>query len=229
MAVARTLWQRGGMEAAQKRQRLIPAWKLAGGIFLHFTVPAYLLTLAVAGISAALHGRSFAAMLGRIVPLSGWFLLGYALLGVVSVAALAIGEHLIGRWRRRHEAPLPPQARISAARLERALEDTRRVFGDAAAPALQAFTSPADHADPRVQALTADFAELVDRSATALASAPPDRREAIAAVGLESIRHIATSFEALATERSRLDEGDVEVMARYVKARYLPSDFSGER
>lgn len=211
------------MEAAQKRQRLIPAWKLAGGIFLHFTVPAYLLTLTIAGIWGALHGQAFADMLGRIVPLSAWFLLGYTALGLASVAGLAAGERLVGR----REPPPPPQARQSAARLDRALATARRVLGDATP--LRALTEkPWDHADARVQALTTDLANLVDRTATAFASAPPDRRAAIVVLGAESIGHIAASFEALAAERSRLDEGDVEVMARYVKARYAPSDFSSD-
>jgi hypothetical protein len=226
MAAGRALWQRRGMEAAQKRQRLIPAWKLAGGIFLHLTVPAYLLTLAMAGTAAALAGHSFADMLARVVPLSVRFLIGYAALGIVSVTGLGLGQWLIERGRRPH---LPPQAKQSAARLERSLATARRAFGDAAEPLLEAFNAgPPHHEDPRIQALTADFAELIERSATALASAALDRRAAIVQVAVESIDHIAASFEALAAERSRLDEGDVEVMARYVKARYASSDFSSD-
>lgn len=214
------------MEAAQKRQRLIPAWKLAGGIFLHFTVPAYLLTLAVAGTAAALQGRSLAEMLGRIAPLSGWFLLGYTLLSVASVAGLALGEHVVGQWHRRSE---PPQARSSAARLDHAVAAGRRVLADPAAPFLDVLTETAwNHADPRIQALTTDLAELVDRTAAALDTAPADRRDAIARLGIESLDHIAASFAALAAERSRLDEGDVRVIARYVETRYGPSNFSGD-
>jgi hypothetical protein len=210
------------MEAVQKRQRVIPAWRLAGGIFLHFTVPAYLLTLAIAGMSAALQRRPLAAMLGNIVHLSGWFLLGYSLLGIVSVTGLALGEYLIDRWR---SPPSPPPVRQSRARLDRALGIARQTFGNAAEPLLRTFTAnPSDHADPRIQALTADLVELVDRTTTALASAPLDRSEPIVALGLQSLAHIAASFEALATERSRLDEGDVRVIARYVETRYGPSD-----
>ncbi|WP_404710247.1 hypothetical protein [Sphingomonas sp. MMS24-J13] len=229
MAAAAALWQRRGMEAVRKRQRMIPAWKLAGGIFLHLTVPAYLLTLAVVGTSAALHGRSLAAMLGQIVHLSGWFLFGYTLLGVASVAGLALAEHGIGRWRGRRETPPTPQARQSAARLDHAVATGHRVLAHASAPALHALSETAwDHADPRIQALTADLAELLDRTAVALASAPRDRRDAIAKLGLESLDHIAASFAALAAERSRLDEGDVRVIARYVEARYGTSDFSSD-
>lgn len=206
--------------AATDERRVIPAWRLIGGIFLHFTVPAYLLTLAIAGTSAALHGRPLAAMLGNVVHLSGWFLLVYVLLGLVSVGLLAAGEAL---WTRSRSTP---QARRSAARLARALTAARSAFGEAARPSLDILAGHGwDHADPRFQALAADLAELVTRTSAALASAPPERRETIAKLGRDSLAHITASFEALAAERGRLDEGDVRVIARYVESRYGPSDF----
>lgn len=209
------------MDAANQRRGVIPAWRLVGGICLHFTVPAYLLTLVVAGTAAALNGRTPADMLGHVVHLSAWFLLAYALLGLVSVGLFAIGEGMMERWSDR----ATPEARRSARRLARAIATARKAFGDPAAPSLAILEGAWDHDDPRIRALTVDCAELVDRTARAIASAPADRRGPIVTLGRDALAHIAASFEALADERSRLDEGDARVIARYVETRYGPTDF----
>jgi len=94
MAGTPAAWQERVMSGTSgaadgKRDRAIPAWRLAAGAFLHFAVPAYAITVPVACLLTAPAGASIADLARIAMPASGWFLAGYAGLGALAVAAAA--------------------------------------------------------------------------------------------------------------------------------------------
>ena len=69
----------------------IAAWRIVGGAFLHFVVPAYLVTVALVTLFEAPAGASASALARLALGYSGWFLAGYgalALAGTIAAAAI---------------------------------------------------------------------------------------------------------------------------------------------
>jgi hypothetical protein len=225
----------GGMSMDQAKadnhhNRAVPAWRLVGGAYLHFAMPAYLITTPLAAIFVSPIGAPIDSMLAKLPMLSGWFLGGYASLALLSVAAAIIIEPLLRFRVARREARDPTRAALaSSRRVARAIADGTQHLGGELAPALDVLRGSCwDHSDERLQALSADLAEVVRASSAALATAPADRRAAIADLTAASLHRIDTALAALQAERARLDEGDLHTVARYVAMRHDSSDFASE-
>ncbi|MFA6112976.1 MAG: hypothetical protein WC729_03270 [Sphingomonas sp.] len=212
-------------------EHAILPWRIVAGAFLHFAVPAYILTVPLACLFAAPAAATVEDVLRLALPFSGWFLALYAASGTLFSLGAALLDPMLRQQRRRREARDPRvAAQRSAQRLSRAITEGRRLYGDRAPSALDRLSAaPCDHADPRCQALSSDLAEIVRTSAAALASAPAERRTAILATAAAALDRIDNAVAALHAERSRLDEGDALTVARYVESRYGTSDFAGDQ
>jgi len=206
-------------------------WRIVAGAFLHFAVPAYLVTVPLACLFAAPAPATAADMLALAVPFSGWFLSIYAIAGLGVSLAAALIDPMLRRIRLRRAARDPLIAsRRSEQKAARALADGRRLYGSAVPPALDRLSATRwDHGDPRCQALAADLAEVMRTSTAAMASAPPERRAAILGMVTTALERIEHAVATLQAERARLDEGDALTVARYVEFRYGSSDFTGDR
>ena len=209
---------------------VIASWRLVAGAYVHFIVPAYLIGVPAAALVATLPGAPIEKMLERVPVFSAWFLGGYSALALLSVGATLILEPLGRFLGARREANDP--RRTSAAserRVARAIIDAARYLGPKSASALDVIRSPGwDHSDPRCQALSVDFAVVVQTSVAAVASAGPERRAEFEELAAGSLARIANAYANLRAERTKLDEGDAHTVARYIESRYGPSDFSGE-
>ena len=209
---------------------VISAWRLVAGAYLHFAVPAYLISVPITAIYITPVHAPLAATIASVPRLSALFLVGYALLAASSVAVAIAVEPLLRFRSARREARDPNfAAQLSSRRVARAIADGTPRLGSDATNVLDALRGPRwDHADERFQALSADLAEVVRTSCAALASAPPERRDAIAEMAKGSLHRIEAALAALQAERGRLDEGDLHTVARYVAMRYDSSDFAGD-
>lgn len=205
-------------------------WRIVGGAFIHFVVPAYIIAVPVACLFAAPASASLAQVTSLALPFSGWFLGGYALVATLATLAAAGADPLLRARRRRRQARDPRVAADrSARRLAQAAGDGRRLLGDRAAALLDTIRDASwDHADPRFQALSTDLGEVVRTATAALSTAPAERRAAIADGATRSLDHLATALQNLVAERGRLDEGDALAVARYIQMRHAPSDFASD-
>ena len=169
-------------------------------------------------------------MIALVPRLSALFLGGYAMLAASSVIVALAVEPLLRFRKVRREARDPRfAAQASSRRVARAISDGIPLLGPEAAQTLDAFRSPRwDHEDERFQALSADLAELVRTASAGLATAPPERRAAITELTAASLHRIEAGLTVLHAQRSRLDQGDLQTIARYVAMRYNPSDFAGD-
>lgn len=200
------------------------------GVFVHFAVPAWLVTAPILCLLAAPAGGTWQDVAAQLPRASGWFLGGYAALALVSIVAAGILDPL-SRWRRvRREARDPRAAALASnRRVTRAVSDGRRLLDAPSVALLDALRRHGwDHDDERFQALSNDLAEIVRTSAAAIASAPPERRPDLRAMAAESLGHVDQALAALSEERARLDEGDARVIARYVRLRHAQSDSAGD-
>ena len=129
----------------------IRAWRIAGGAFLHFAVPAYVVTVAVATLFTAPTGAPLGDLARLALGYSGWFLAGYAALALAATLAAAAMEPLVGIRRRRRDAIDPSRAAIdSRRRVARALADARSLPGAELRRLADALASPRwDHDDER--------------------------------------------------------------------------------
>lgn len=207
----------------------IAAWRIAGGAFLHFAVPAYLVTVLVVTLFNAPSGAS-ASLLARLaLGYSAWFLAGYGALALAgTVAAAAIEPALAsGRHRRNASDPSVPAA-ASRLRVTRALAAARALPGVEVGRLVESLAAPRwDHDDSRFQELSRDLDQVVHAMTTAHASASAQSRPDIADLATRSLERIDTALRDLADDRSRLDHGDARTVARYVENRYGSSDFAG--
>jgi hypothetical protein len=211
-------------------QRPPGSWKLVAGAWLHFVAPAYLVAIPVAALATAPPGATTSTLLRLALGYSGWFLLAYAALALLSIAAVAALEPALRSGQARREARDPRlAARASERRVTRAVMDGRRQLGDEALRILDAIQGERwHHGDARDQALSADLAEAVRTSIAAIRSAAPERRDEIAALSAASLRRIDSALATLHAERGRLDEGDARTVARYLELRYGNTDSAGE-
>lgn len=207
----------------------ISAWRIVGGAFLHFAVPAYLVTVAVVTLFNAPAGAPASELARLALGYSGWFLAGYAALMVIATLAAAAIEPLLSARHRRHDASnIGGGAIDSRVRLTRALADARslpnaeihRLIGSIGAPRW-------DHDDSRFQALSQDLAQVVQAMSSANATASAQSRPDIIDLATRSLRRIDDALGALTAEQSRLNHGDARTVARYIENRYGPSDFAG--
>lgn len=207
----------------------IRAWRIVGGAFLHFAVPAYVVIVAILTLFDAPAGASLGSLARLALGYSGWFLAGYAALAVTATIVAAAAEPLFVARRRRREAGDPAlSAAASRLRVTRAIADARSIAGSDLGRLLDSIGAPRwDHDDPRFQALSQDFLQVVQVMTTANATASAKSRPEIIDLATLSLQRIDDTLGELAAERSRLDHGDARAVARYVENRYGSSDFSG--
>jgi hypothetical protein len=200
------------------------------GVFVHCTVPSYVVVVPVMWLFTGRKGGAGRDIVGELLVLSAWFLVGYAILAAASIVAAALLEPVSRRRHLRRDTHDPRfTALASSRRLAKAIVDGRRALDDRSQALLASIRRHEwDHADVRFQAVSNDLAEIVRTSCTALASALPERRLALRGLATESLEHIDAALNELAAERARLDEGDAATVARYVQLRYLQSDFSSD-
>jgi hypothetical protein len=211
-------------------RQVISAWRLVGGAYLHFAVPAYLIVMPLSALAVSSYHAPVSAIITAVPRISAWFLGSYALLAASSVAAAIVLEPVL-RLHIARRAARDPQwaATASSRRVARAIAEGVSRLGPEPASALDALRGERwDHVDERFQALSADLAEVVRTSCVALATAPVDRRAAIIRVSAESLHRIETALAALQAERGRLNEGDLNTVARYVELRHGSSDFASD-
>lgn len=207
----------------------IRAWRIVGGAFLHFAVPVYVVTVAVATLFTAPAGAPLGELARLALGYSGWFLAGYAALALAATLAAAALEPLIGVRRRGRDATDPGRAAIdSRMRVTRALAEARSLPGADLRQLVDMLAQPRwDHDDERYQALSRDLAQVVHAMAVANDTASTESRSDILALATRSLQRIEEMLSGLRAEQSRLDHGDARAIARYVENRYGPSDFAG--
>ena len=207
----------------------IRAWRIVGGAFLHFAVPVYVVTVAVATLFTAPAGAPLGELARLALGYSGWFLAGYAALALAGTLTAAALEPLIGGRRRGRDATDPGRAAIdSRMRVTRALAEARSLPGADLRQLVDMLAQPRwDHDDERYQALSRDLAQVVHAMAVANDTASTESRSDILALATRSLQRIEEMLSGLRAEQSRLDHGDARAIARYVENRYGPSDFAG--
>ncbi len=207
----------------------IRAWRIVGGAFLHFAVPVYVVTVAVATLFTAPAGAPLGELARLALGYSGWFLAGYAALALAGTLTAAALEPLIGVRRRGRDATDPGRAAIdSRMRVTRALAEARSLPGADLRQLVDMLAQPRwDHDDERYQALSRDLAQVVHAMAVANDTASTESRSDILALATRSLQRIEEMLSGLRAEQSRLDHGDARAIARYVENRYGPSDFAG--
>lgn len=206
----------------------IRAWRIVGGAFLHFAVPVYVVTVAVATVFAAPAGAPLGELVRLALGYSGWFLAGYAMLALAATFAAAAVEPLLGRRRRGRDAISSSRAATaSRTRVTSALSEARLLPDADLHRLVDTLAQPRwNHDDDGYQALSRDLAQVVHAMAVANATASDESRPDILALATRSLQRIADALSSLAAEQSRLDHGDAHTAARYVENRYGPSDFA---
>lgn len=204
----------------------IPAWRIVGGAFLHFAVPVYVGTVAVATLFTAPAGAPLGELAHLALGYSGWFLAGYAALALAATVVAAALEPLAGR---RRDAIDPSRAaNDSRMRVTHALAEARSLPGADLRRLVDVLARPRwNHDDERYQALSRDLAQVVHAMAVANDTASDESRTDILALATRSLQRIDDTLSDMVAERSRLDHGDARAVARYVENRYGPSDFAG--
>lgn len=207
----------------------IRAWRIVGGAFLHFAVPAYILCVAVITLLNAPARASVAELARLALGYSGWFLAAYATMAIAVTAVAAAIEPMLAIRRRRYRAHDSAfAATASRLRVTRALADARGLPGAEIHRLLDSIAAPRwDHDDPRFQALSNDLTQVVHAMSTANATASDQSRPDIIDLATRSLRRIDDALATLAAERGRLDHGDARTVTHYVENRYGPSDFAG--
>jgi hypothetical protein len=207
----------------------IRAWRIVGGAFLHFVVPAYLVTVAVVTLFNAPAGASVSDLVRLALGYSGWFLASYGVLTLVTTLAAAALEPMLAVGRRRRLASDPLlAATASRLRVTRALADARALPGADLHRLIDSIGAPRwDHDDSRFQALSHDLDQVIRAMTAANATASAKLRPDIIDLATRSLQQINDALGELVVERSRLDQGDARAIARYVENRYGPSDFTG--
>ena len=204
----------------------IPAWRIVGGAFLHFAVPVYVGTVAVATLLTAPAGAPLGELAHLALGYSGWFLAGYAALALAATVVAAALEPLAGG---RRDAIDPSRAaNDSRMRVTHALAEARSLPGADLRRLVDVLARPRwNHDDERYQALSRDLAQVVHAMAVANDTASDESRTDILALATRSLQRIDDTLSDMVAERSRLDHGDARAVARYVENRYGPSDFAG--
>jgi len=207
----------------------IRVWRIVGGAFLHFAVPAYLVTVTVATLFNAPAGASAGDLLRLALGYSGWFLIGYAALALAGTIGMAAIEPVlaIGRHRRQVRDPGFASAE-SRLRVTRALAAARSLPGGELRRLIDSIGAQRwDHDDPRFQTLSEDLYQVVRAMTAANATASTKSRSDIIDLATGSLRRIDDGLGELVADRGRLDHGDARAVARYVENRYGSSDFAG--
>jgi hypothetical protein len=205
----------------------IRVWRIIGGAFLHFAVPAYVVTIAVATLFTAPASAPLGELAHLALGYSGWFLAGYGALALAATLAAAALEPLVNLRRR---AAIDPSraATDSRARVTHALAEARSLPGADLRRLVDRLGQPRwNHDDERYQALSRDLVQVVHAMAVANNTASNESRPDILALSTRSLQRIEDTLSGLVAERSRLDHDDARTIARYVENRYGPSDFAG--
>lgn len=206
----------------------IRAWRIVGGAFLHFAVPVYVGTVAVATLFTAPAGAPLGELAHLALGYSGWFLAGYAALALAATVVAAALEPLAGLRRRRDAIAPRRAANDSRMRVTHALAEARSLPGADLRRLVDVLARPRwNHDDERYQALSRDLAQVVHAMAVANDTASDESRTDILALATRSLQRIDDTLSDMVAERSRLDHGDARAVARYVENRYGPSDFAG--
>lgn len=207
---------------AERAVRRVRLWRLWAGAWLHFGVLAYLVGVPLACLLTAPAGAAAAQVARLGLRYSGWFLAGFALIGVAVAVVLGGLDRLADRRQRRR---VVPDAEASERRLGEALAMARILPG--AASIVNAIAMrPWSHDDPRDQTLSRDLAQVVRTAAAALASAVPDRRHALHQQLAESLARIDAALADLARTRAAADEDSARATALYIRRRYGDPDFA---
>jgi hypothetical protein len=206
----------------------IRAWRIVAGAFLHFAVPVYIVTVAVATLFSAPAGAPLGELARLALGYSGWFLAAYAALALVATLAAAALEPLVSLRRRRNPIDSARAAIDSRVRVTRALAEARSLPGTDLRQLVDMLAQPRwDHDDERYQTLSRDLEQVVHAMAVANGTASRESRSDIIALATRSLQRIDDALSSFAAEQSRFDHGDASVVARYVENRYSPSDFAG--
>lgn len=207
----------------------ISAWRIVGGAFLHFAVPAYVVIVATVTLFNAPAGASTTDLARSALSHSGWFLAGYLMLALAATLAAAAIEPMLGFVRGRRDATDTTQAaNASRLRVTKAIADARSLPGGDVQRLIDSIAMPRwNHDDSRFQALSQDLVQVVQAMTAANATASDKSRPEIIALATRSLRQIDIGLSSLTEEQARLDHGDAHAVARYVENRYGPSDFAG--
>jgi hypothetical protein len=207
----------------------IPSWRIVGGAFLHFAVPAYVVIVAMVTLFSASSDASASDFARLALSYSGYFLGGYAALTLVAMTAAIGVETLMGASARRRRPHDPGRSALeSRRRVSRALANARSLPGADCQRLVDSLASPRwDHDDSRYQALSNDLEQVVHAMTTANRTASDASRSDIVLLAIRSLQRIDDALGKLEAERGRLDLGDARTVARYVENRHGPSDFAG--
>ncbi len=205
-------------------------WRVVGGAFLHFALLTYLLVGLGSCAAGLLSGLTFAELAAHALTYSAWFATGYLTLALSGTAAAVLLDPPLRR-RQRRLAERDPNAATqqSYQNLVDVLEEGRARLDPVAVAQLEAIAAQEWHHEQLAfQMISADFSKVVRTSIAAMATASSERREEITAVTVAALSRIADGLHDLHLERSRLDEGDLRTVARYIDGRYSPSNSAGD-
>jgi len=210
----------------QDEERPVLPWRLVVGIFLHFSIPLYLIFLLAALLLSPAAPLTAEARVRWLLAQSGWFLGCFLLAMLAAGLASAAIDPALRRLRRRKAARDPDRpAMLSRQSAQAALARIAAAeWGEAAAritTSVQRLGQEAwDHRDPQGQRLAQDLAEVANTFVPALDSARGAKRAELADLAANALDRIAQALEQQAADRSRLDEGDARTIARLIDLRY---------
>lgn len=216
--------------------RPVLPWRLVAGAWVHFAVPAYLVVL----LFAFLFGRTAWKTPDGAARLAASASIRFVVLYGALTISTAVGARLLDPLLRRRRTRLAARDPLAVFRKsERDVRDALSQIetcstsgpGTRLASVLESASRMTwDHADPRVQRLSADLAEAARVFAAALSSAAPDAQRDVLDMACESIGQLLKALRDLGNEQARLNQGDARAMASYIDSRYgqeVPSDLSG--
>ena len=216
--------------------RPVLPWRLVAGAWVHFAVPTYLVVLLFAFLFGRLAWKTPDGAARLAASASIRFVVIYGALAIFTAVGARLLEPFLRRRRTRLAARDPLAGFWKSERGVRdALSQIETFSTSGPGSRLPSVLKSAsgitwDHADPRVQRLSADLAEAVRVFAAALSSAAPDAQRDVVDMACESIAQVLEALHDLGNEQARLNQGDARAMASYIGSRYgkkAPSDLSG--
>ncbi len=218
-------------------ERPILPWRLIVGIFLHFAIPLYLITLLAAFLLLPNPAATAEQRVRWVLQTSALFVAGFFIALLLAGIGAALIDPLLRRLRRRKRARDPNRNAIaSQQRAQGALARIATANWGSAGERVTAAVErlrrdPWDHGHADGQRLSMDLLEAANAFVPALDSARGGTRVELADLAATALGRIADALENQAAERGRLDEGDARTIARLIDLRYgdnvLPDSLEG--
>ena len=202
----------------------LPSWRLVAAAFLHFAILAYLVVVVPLSLLLAPSGGGVTGVLALGLKLSGVFLVGFLLIGIMATVMAGLVD---GRARRRLRRRPSGAADIARDRVATATgpscvaldPESRRLLASIAARGWI-------YDDDRYQACARDLDIVVRTAVAALSEAAGERHAAVATETAVALGLIDQALAELDQARASAAADQARAAALYVQQRYGASDFA---